>query len=127
MSTPYTFTGALTFPPDPGGPQSPISISFADQFDQIIAETLTLAGSGSKTFDLSALSGGGGAKCLVVKVDPQVVGTPAVFVKVNSETVGEELQPGSFKVTGNLNPATGITSVTVVWTGVGKIRLWALG
>jgi hypothetical protein len=116
MTTPLTFSGALTFPADPGGSPVPIAIAFAGQYDEIIAETLKFSGSGSKTIDLTPL-----------KMDAQVAGTPPVFVKVNSETVGEELQPGGFKVTGNPAPAAGITSVTIVYTGVATIRLWALG
>jgi hypothetical protein len=127
MTTPLTFSGALTFPADPGGSPVPIAIAFAGQYDEIIAETLKFSGSGSKTIDLTPLNGGAGATILLIKMDAQVAGTPPVFVKVNSETVGEELQPGGFKVTGNPAPAAGITSVTIVYTGVATIRLWALG
>lgn len=127
MSTPFTFTGVLTFPADPGGAGTPISINFANNFNQIIAETLSLTGSGSKSLDLSALNAGAGATALLVKVDSQVSGTPPVFLKVNSETVGEEVQPGGAKLLLNPSPASGIITLVVVYTGIATVRIWALG
>jgi hypothetical protein len=127
MSAPLTFQGSLSFPPDPGGANAPITINFASQFTQILAETLTLTGSGSRAIDLSALNGGAGASAIVVKVDAQAPATPAIFLKTNSETSGMELQPGAFWAYGEPSPAAGITQLTVVWTGVGTVRIWALG
>lgn len=127
MAAPFTFTGVLTFPADPGGAGTPISINFANNFSQIVAETLALSGSGSKTIDLSALNGGTGATALLVKVDSQVSGTPPVFLKVNAETVGEEIQPGGAKLVLNPSPAAGITQLVVEYTGIATVRIWALG
>ena len=129
MSTPFTFQGTLSFPPDPGGPNAPIAIAFSNVFDQMIAETLTLTGSGTKTLDLSALNGGAGAALVLIKVDPQVSGTPPVNIQWNSGTsTGEqEIQPGGFQVIGNPSPSAGLTTLKVVFTGIGKVRVWALG
>ena len=125
--TPLIFSGSLSFPPDPGGSNLPVAINFANQFNQLQAFTESLSGSGSKVFDLSALNGGDGATALLVKVDSQPSGTPPIFLKPNSESTGMEIQPGGFLVYGNPSPASGITELTVVYTGIATVRIWALG
>lgn len=126
MSAPFTFNGILTFPADPGGSGTPISISFANQFTQIIAETLSLTGSGTKTIDTSALNGGAGASCLLLKMDPSSV-TTAVSVALNSSSPGIELSPGGFIVIGDQTPVSGIISVAITYAVAALVRLWALG
>jgi hypothetical protein len=129
MSTPFTFNGTLSFPADPGGSPTPISINFANQFNQIIAETLQLSGSGTKVLDLSPLNGGAGASLVLIKVDPQVAGTPAVSVRWNTGTAlgQQELQPGGFLVIGDPSPSAGLITLSILFTGIGLVRVWALG
>ncbi len=127
MTTPLLFTGTLSFPPDPGGANAPIAISFANQFNQIVAETLVIAGAGTKTLDLSALNGGAGATCLVVKVDSAAAGIPPVNLEFNAGTQKVEVSPGGFMVIGDPSPVAGITSLSIVTTGAATVRVWALG
>lgn len=128
MTTPFTFTGALQFPPDPGGPLSPIAIAFAGSFTQLVAETLQLTGSGTKTLDLSSLNGGLGANLVLIKVDAQ--STPqTVNLRWNggASTGEQEVSTGGFFVLGSGAPSAGLASLILAYTSSVTVRIWALG
>ena len=128
MAAPFTFTGALLFPADPGANPTPISANLAASFNQLVADTESLIGSGTKTIDLSALNAGAGASFVLVKVDAQ--STPqTVNLRWNggSSTGEQEVSTGGFFVVGSPNPQAGLTSLVIVWTAPVTVRVWALG
>jgi len=128
MSTPFTFNGVLLFPADPGVSPVPINVNLAAAFNQLIAETEALTGSGTKSIDLSVLNGGLGANLVLVKVDAQP--TPQMLnLRWNggSSTGEQEVSTGGFFMVGSPNPTAGLTALELVWTAPMTVRVWALG
>lgn len=127
MATPFSFAGALQLPGDQGLPQEAIPINMSSSFNSENKQVLNLTGAGTMTLPMGTV-GGAGLKGLLIKVDPNSdQGVQPVYVKVNGETVGEEIFPGGFKANGNPTPTAGITSITLVWTTANVVRVWALG
>lgn len=125
---PFTFTGSLQFPADPGGAAALIAIAFAANYNQLIAETLALSGSGTKALDLSALNAGAGASLFLLKVDPQSV-SQTLNLRWNSAGASgeQEVSTGGFFVVGSPSPSAGLAALSLVWTMPMTVRFWALG
>jgi hypothetical protein len=126
-ATPFSFTGALQVPGDRGLPQDPIPLNMSSSFTSVNEQVLNLTSAGTMTLPMGTV-GNAGLKGLLIKVDANAdLSAEPVYVKINAETVGEEVVPGGFKAHGNPAPVAGITSITISWTTPNIVRVWALG
>jgi hypothetical protein len=127
MSTPFTFQGTLSFPPDTGAPQEPIAVNFSASYDQLAASIHQLVGTGTKDIDFGSIDTPG-AKLVLVKVD---AGSTVQPVKLRWNAGGssgeQEVSPGGFAVIGSAAPVAGLTALTVVYASNVTLRVWVLG
>ena len=120
---PFTISVTLQLPPD-GQAATPVQFDFASSASSYTAYKLQLVDTGSKTLDLGTLSPLG-AKLLFLKVDEGQNVAP-VMVRINEETVGEEVSAGGGKLLVSPSPVTGITAITLEWSAATSVSVWAL-
>lgn len=132
MSTPFTISGNMAFPPDAGLPVMPLPLAINGQYDnEGGGAPLTLIGSGTFTVDLGTVLSLG-VKGLMIKVDkvsPTPNSTPGpVNLRFNGGGAqGQlELSPGGGLIYGNPDPVAGITALVVAYTTDVRLRVWAL-
>jgi hypothetical protein len=128
VSTPFTFSGSLTLPPDAGQPQTPLPFSGSANFKSKAEVQLDLVGSGSKIINFGTISAAG-AKAILVEVEPDSTATKTpILLSINSSVTGKvEVSPGGFAAVFNPNPVAGIAAVTVEHTSDNCVRIWLLG
>lgn len=124
MSTPYSASGALSYPADASLPADPIGIAASGMFDHEASAVLKLTGTGTKNIDMGTIPGTG-VKALLVKVDAGV-GVQPVQVTLNGSDEPIEIGAGGFIFLSNPIPSAGIDSVSVAYTGACVVRVWAL-
>ncbi len=125
-STPFTFDGKLTLPPDAGQPQTPLPFSGSAQFKSKAAVQLDLSGSGSQDVNFGTIPAAG-AKAVLIEVEPSSTAAP-ILVAVNGSASGKiEVSPGGFVAIFNPNPVDGIVELTVEYTSENTVRIWLLG
>lgn len=126
MATPFTFSGELLLPVDPGQPNSAIPFGITDSFSAKADLELSYTGSATETVTLGTVSSAG-LKGLLLELDTGTSVAP-VYVRFNGGDVASklELSPGGFLAYGSPTPLTGIVSFTVTHTTDCKIRMRAL-
>lgn len=125
MSTPYSISGAFSYPADASLPADPIALAASGSFDHEASAVLKLTGAGTKVVDMGTLPVAG-AKALLVKVDPGS-GVLPVLLTLNSGTEPLEVAAGGFILLSNPTPSAGITSVSIAYSGACTVRVWVLG
>lgn len=126
MSTPFSFSGTLSFPPDVGVPPELVEIAFSTNYDQFTWSKMDLVGAGTKAVPFGGIIAPG-IKMVLIKVDASGTAAP-INVKVNGSVTGlVEVSPGGFIVLGSSAPATGITSLDIVYTSNVTVRVLLLG
>jgi hypothetical protein len=126
MSTPFTVQSTLNLPGTPGLPIDAIVFSMQAQYDSKVELEYNLpASTGTKVVDFGTMPAAG-AKAFVLYYET-ITGAPPLAVLVNGSLLGWELAPGGFILYANPTPATGITAMTLAYTGAGRARLWLLG
>lgn len=121
---PFTVSVTLQLPPD-GQAAAPVQFDFSSVASSYTTYKLQLTGSGSKLLDFGTLPITG-AKLIFLKVD-DAQGVAPVTVTINGNVVGEEVTAGGAKLCVSPSPATGITSMTLVWGADTSVRVWVLG
>lgn len=127
MSTPFSFSGTLSFPPDANVPPELVGIAFSANYDEFLWTKMDLTGSGTKTVPFGDL-GAPGAKCVVVKVDASATAS-AINLRWNGGGASgqQEISPGGFLVLGSGTPGTGLTALDIVYTSNVTVRVLLLG
>lgn len=124
MSTPYSASGALSYPADASLPADPISIAASGMFDHEASAVLKLTGTGTKAVDMGTIPNAG-VKALLIKVDAGVA-VPPVLVTLNGGDEPIEVAAGGFIFLSNPVPANGVASISVAYTGACVVRIWAI-
>lgn len=122
---PFTFQGTLAFPPDEGQQPVPVAFGLANQYQSILDGRYVLTGSGSLVVPFGSV-GSPGAKGMLIEVEA-ASGAQPVQVNVNGGTDDIEISPGGFLAYGSPNPATGITSLTIVYASDAVVRVRLFG
>lgn len=126
MATPFTLSGELLLPVDPGQPNSPIPFGVTDSFVSKADLELSYTGSATETVTLGTVASAG-LKALVIELDDGT-GVDPVYVRFNGGDVTSkmEISPGGFLAYGSPVPVAGIVSFTITHTTDCKIRVRAL-
>lgn len=127
MSTPFAIQGILSLPLGPGSTAEPIPFGVVSQFDSRSSfEYLLPASSGTQVVDFGTMPAAG-AKLVLVSYE--AVGTPPpppITLTVNGGS-SVELSAGGFLCVGSPSPVSGVTSLDIGYTDVGKVKIWLLG
>lgn len=127
MSTPFTASGVLTYPPDPGEAAADRPADVQGQFDEKCCFELNLTGSGTHNVGFGTIDTDG-AKAVMVEVD--TTATAPVMVQFNGGGAGGqvELSAGGFFIYANPNPSSnGVLSMELVHTQDAKVWVRILG
>lgn len=131
MSTPFNIQGYLNLPGSPGLPADPIPFGILSQYDskEVSEFTFPPSPSGIQVVNFGTIPGVGVKAYVLIylgtAIPPAV--SPSIFVTRNGGTQPEEVTPGGFLAGGNPNPTGGIASMSIAYTGAGKVQLWLLG
>lgn len=125
MPTPFTLSGELLLPADPGLPNSQIPFGITDAFSGKADLELNYTGSATETVTLGTVSSVG-LKALLIEYDAS--STDPVYIRFNGGDVTSKLEisPGGFLAYGNPAPALGVVSFTITHTSDCKLRVRAL-
>jgi len=125
MATPFSFSGTLNLPATPGLPLDPIPLLASLEYSKKAEFELEFTGSGTVPVPFGSIASPG-AKFIVV-MQESTTGAAAVTLRRNaSATGGSEITPGGFVVECNPTPSAGITSLELVHTASGRVRVWLL-
>lgn len=126
MSTPFTAQATLNLPGTPGLAADPISFLMSSQYDSKAEFEYNLpAGSGTKVVDFGTMPAAG-AKLVLVHYEPANA-APPVNVTINAGDQALELSSGGTLSFFSPVPTAGITSMSLAYTGAGRVRVWLLG
>ena len=126
MATPFTLSGELLLPVDPGQPNSTAPFSVVDSFDSKVDYELNYTGSGTETVSLGTLTLG--AKAVLLELEFGAAVAPINLRFNGGGSSGQiEVSAGGFFAFASPVPATGITLLDIVHTTAVKIRLRVLG
>jgi hypothetical protein len=128
VATPFTISGELLLPVDPGQPNSPVPFGITDVFTSKADLELSYTGSATETVQLSTVASVG-LKALLIELD--AISGPTVdpvYIRFNGGDASSkmEISPGGFLAYGSPVPVAGIVSFTITHTTDCKIRLRAL-
>jgi hypothetical protein len=127
MSTPFTASGVLTYPPDTGEAAADRPASVQGQFDEKSCHELNLTGAGTHNVGFGTIDTDG-AKAVMVEVD--TTASAPVMVQVNGGGAGGqwELSAGGYILMASPNPTTnGVLSMELVHTQDAKVWVRILG
>lgn len=126
MATPFTLSGELLLPVDPGQPNSIVAFSLADQFNHKVDYEFSYTGSATESVSLGTLASG--AKAIVLEFDFDPAADPINIRFNGGGSSGQmEISSGGFYVFGSPAPSSGITTLDIVHTTDVKVRLRVLG
>jgi len=125
MSTPFTFSGSLYYPPDVGLAMAAQPFGLTGSFESKNEQELNITGAGTITVSFGTL-GDPGAKGLLIEVDPSGVNA-LIIVNINGGTDNIEISPGGFMALGSPSPVDGITELDIVSTTANKVRIRIIG
>lgn len=126
MSTPFTIDGALNLPGAPGLPADPLPINLSSQYDSKSEFEYNLpASAGSQSVHFGTMPAAG-AKAVLVVYEPKTA-APPIALTVNGGNSPIEVSQGGLFLIGSPSPVAGITSLSIAYTGAGRVRVWLLG
>jgi hypothetical protein len=125
MSTPFELSGLLNLPGTPGLPPDHIPFGVSNQYGSKSDFEFELTGTGTKTVNFGTMPAAGVKGLLVVY--EQSTSSPIILLTVNGGSSPIELSSGGFLALGSPTPATGVTSLSIAYTGAGRVRIWLLG
>ena len=126
MSTPFTLGGSLDLPGAPGLPAQPLPFGLTNQYDSKAEFEFNLpSGSGTQVVNFGSMPAAG-AKAVLVQYESKA-GAPVVLLTVNGGDEAIELSNGGFLAFGSPTPNDGVTSLSIAYTGAGRVRVWLLG
>lgn len=126
MSTPFSIQGTLNLPGSPELPADPLPFGLSSQYDSKAEYELNLpAGPGTQTVDFGTMPVAG-VKAMLLVYEAKVA-APAIMVKVNGSVTGIEVTTGGSMLIASPAPVAGVTSLSIAYTGAGRVRVWLLG
>lgn len=125
MSTPFSISGAFSYPADASLPADQIALAASGSFDHEASAVLKLTGTGTKTVDMGTIPAAG-AKAFLVKLDAGS-GVSPILVTLNGGTEPLEIAAGGFILVSNPAPVAGVTDMSIAYTTPCTVRVWALG
>ena len=127
MATPFTLSGELLLPVDPGQPNSSAPFSVVDNFESRVDYELNYTGSSTEILSLGTMPAAG-AKAIVLELEFGATVAPINLRFNGGGSSGQvEVSPGGFFVLASPVPAIGVTAISIVHTTAVKIRLRILG
>lgn len=117
--------GTVTFPPDEGQAGVAVQFGLSTNYQPVIDSRLVMVGSGSQAVPFGSVIAPG-AKAALIEYE-NVPGAAVIKLRFNGGTDDFELSPGGFLLWGSPNPATGITSMTIVHTTDAVVRVRLFG
>ena len=126
-ATPFTFAGALRYPPNGGEAVADRPYSVQSSFDSNADYRLVLPGAGTISVSFGTIAAAG-VKALLVEVeaDTSPTAAPVNFV-INGGDEPIEISPGGFLAFSSPKPVAGITSLDVTATAAAVVKIWLLG
>lgn len=126
MSTAFTIEGSLNLPGAPGLPAEPLPFGLSAAYDSKAEFEFNLpVGSGTQTVNFGTMPAAG-VKAMLVVYEPKV-GAPVVMVTLNGANQPIELSQGGCLLLASPVPVAGVTSMSLGYTGAGRVRVWLLG
>jgi len=122
MSTPYSISGSLDYPPDDGQPIAKRPFSQSGTFDSKQESEIVLSGSGSHDVDLGTVAN---IKAILVEVAGS--SQAAINIRLNGGTVDMEVSPGGFFAYSNPVPNTGVDQIEITYTADARVLIRVLG
>lgn len=124
MGTPFVLESTLQLPGAPGLELDSIAARLEASYDSKAEFEFKFPSSaGSQSVNFGTLPAGG-AKAVFVHYE-LATAAPVVLVTVGGSTV--ELSSGGFLALGSPSPSAGITTMSIAYTGAGRVRVWLLG
>lgn len=125
--TPFSAQGALSLPGAPGLPVDSLPFGMFSMYDsKANFEYLLPDTTGTQVVDFGTVPAAG-VKFMLLTYESAADSPPVVLVTVNAGSHPIELSHGGFLCIGSPSPAAGITSMSLDYTGEGKVRVWLLG
>lgn len=125
MSTPFKLTARLDLPGTPGLPQDPISFILSAQYDsKMSGEYVLPASTGTQAINFGTLPAAG-VKGLLLYYEPSN-DSPPIAVTINGGNQPIEISTGGFLLVSSPVPVDGVISMSIAYTGAGKVRVWLL-
>lgn len=127
MSTPFSISGSLDYPPDDGQPVASRDFSVSNSFDSKEEADYNLASGGPspQTVCFGTITN---AKAFLIEVaaDSSPSAAP-INVSINGGTDAWEIAPGGFLAYASPSPVSGIQSMEIAYTSAAKVKVRLLG
>jgi hypothetical protein len=127
MSTPFSISNSITYPPDDGAPAVARVADGASSYDVKHEQEFPLTGSGTQAVSFGPLTLG--VKALHIEVlANSVAPTTPVNLRFNGGVESLQLTPGGSLSLYNPSPAAGgVISLSIIYTASCTVRIRALG
>ena len=126
MGTAFSLEGKLNLPGTPGLPLDPIPYAILASYDSKSEfEYLLPSSTGTKSVDFGTMPTEGPKAMLVVYEANS--SSPVIAITLNGGDEPVELSPGGFLAFASPVPVDGLTSLSIAYTGPGRVRVWLLG
>lgn len=123
---PYTLSAIVTLPPDEGQPVGNRDLVASGSFTHKMEAKLNISGAGTTVVPFGTIPSTG-AKILMVDYPVTTPSDPPINLLVNGGVVGIPISPGGGTVMSSPNPTgSGITSLSIVATGAGTVKVTLL-
>lgn len=122
MTTPFSFSGSLVYPPDAGQPNATRAFSQSGNFTVKAEFDYDLSGAGSQTVDFGSVAD---AKAILIEVASDAAAP--VNLRFNGGTDDIEVSAGGFFCLASPAPSTGVTALSIVHTDAAKVNVRILG
>lgn len=123
---PFSISLTLNLPADEGQDPTPVQYNYSGTVGSVVRYKLDLTDAPStQVLDFGTIPLAG-AKVVMVMLDAGQAVAP-ILVKVNAESVGEEVSAGGCKFFCSPQPTAGITGLSIDYTASCTVRVWILG
>jgi hypothetical protein len=126
MPTPFKGKASLELPGTPGLAPQVLEFLLDSQYASKAEYEYELpASSGSQSVNFGSMPSAG-AKAVLIHYESRS-GAPPVLITVNGGNQPVELSTGGSLFLGSPAPVNGVTSMSIAYTGAGRVRVWLLG
>jgi hypothetical protein len=122
MSTAFSISGTLNYPPDDGQPVASRPYSQSGNFDSKLELDLVLTGAGTHVVGMGTVAA---VKGMLIEVTP--TSQASVSIKINGGDDEWEVSPGGFIAYSNPTPDEAIEDISIVYAADCRVQLRALG
>ncbi len=126
MPTPFTATAGLSLPGTPGLPHDPIAFLTQMHYAHKAEFEYNFPSStGTQAINFGTTPAVG-AKAFLLYYEP-ASGSNPIDIMLNGAQSGIEITAGGMFMFVSPNPAEGVQSISLAYTGAGRVRVWLLG